>query len=114
MAEFIEVARQLKRLCDGNICTECPLARTRTRTYTCRAWILEKAETAEPIIMDWAAKHPEKTMKDVLLEKFPKAKLRDDGTPIACPHYLGFPAMANVCFQPTQCADCWSRPAPEE
>ena len=49
----------------------------------------------------------------VVLEQA-QAKLRDDGTPIACPHYLGFPAMANVCFQPTQCADCWSRPAPEE
>lgn len=108
MAEFVEVMRQWERLCaTQNRCFECPM-------YHCRSRAMQNPDDFEESIMDWAAKHPEKTMKDVLLEKFPKAKLRDNGTPFTCPHYLGFPAMSKVCVCPSQCAECWNRPAPEE
>ena len=106
MAEFVEVMRLDARM-----------RRTEeSMDFLYRMGDLLSTDPArfEKAVMRWAKLHPEKTMRDVLLEKFPKAKLRDDGTPIVCPHHLGFPAMSNVCLQPTQCAVCWSRPAPEE
>lgn len=114
MADFQEVMRQYKRMCEKNIhCSNCEL-NSLENDKVCRWRLMERPSAAEAIIMNWAAANPEKTMKDVLIEKFPKAKLRDDGTPTACVMNLGFPGYGLVCHSVYDCAACWNRPAPEE
>ena len=111
MAEFQEVLRQRNRMCKamGDTCLDCELNKfARSNNLGCLGAIVSAPHTAETIIMDWAAEHPEKTMKDVLLEKFPKAMLREDGMPCACVAYLGL----GKCID--NCAKHWRSPAPEE
>lgn len=68
-------------------------------------------ESFEKMVTKWAEAHPEKTMMDVLLEKFPNVQRKTDEAPIVCPYHLGL-CESNLC--PTNnCLDCWNRPAPE-
>lgn len=48
-----------------------------------------------------------KTMLEDFLEKHPKAKLLDDGTPVCCPFILGYEEEKNEkCMN---CVECWNR-----
>lgn len=119
MAEFVEVMRHKVRMCRQAVtCKECPLFKEFWERDSCllpreqcHAFVGRHPDEAEPIIMGWAAKHPEKTMKDVLLEKFPNAQKNPDGTPYICVTHVGF-KKPESCVMP--CSRCWSRPAPEE
>lgn len=112
MAEFVEVMRQRMRMCAamGDNCSGCEFYKIGRSTASprCIEVIENSPERAETIIMDWAAEHPEKTMKDVLLEKFPNAMLRDDGRPCVCAAYLGL----GECID--NCKMHWRSPAKEE
>lgn len=116
MADFQEVMRHKVRMCRQAVtCEKCPMFKGFWERDSCllpreqcHAFVGRHPDEAEPIIMGWAAKHPEKTMKDVLLEKFPKAMLRVDGMPCACVTYLGL----GKCID--NCAKHWCSPAPEE
>ena len=115
MAEFVEVMRQRKRMCKamGDICLGCELYKVgRSTSPRCVQVIVDNPDRAETIIMDWAAKHPEKTMKDVFFEMFPNAVKMDDGRPGLCLKWLGFTPIRADCS--VDCADCWNQPAPEE
>ena len=48
-----------------------------------------------------------KTMLEDFLEKYPKATLEADGTPIICPHNLGYEKF-NEC-DTGNCVECWNR-----
>ena len=58
------------------------------------------------IVRKWAEEHPQKTMKDILLEKFPNAKL-DSSTqrPLACAFALG---LCPKCTPFDDCEECWN------
>lgn len=112
MAEFVEVMRQKKRLCKGRDCDDCPLSmRQRGGDMVCSEYMTLCPEEAEKIIMTWAKNNPEKTMKDVLLEKFPNAQKNPEGAPVICVTHVGF-KKPESCIIP--CSKCWKRPAPEE
>lgn len=60
MAEFQKVMSELRRLCEGRKCTNCPIYGkydVSTEVY-CSQWIRDHSEEAERIIMDWAKKNP--------------------------------------------------------
>ena len=62
MAEFQEVANEIKRMCNRLKCSECPLGSKNTLANgTCTTWTLQNSEKAESIVMKWAAEHPIKT-----------------------------------------------------
>lgn len=67
------------------------------------------------IVEKWSSEHPQKTMLQDFLEKFPKAPLQSDGTPSLCPYKCGY-TREDYCkkFNPNPtyktCLDCWSRP----
>ena len=69
-------------------------------------------EEMEKRIMGWAAEHPEKSMKDILLERFPNALVYND-EPETCAEFLGFGPCPNKDGH-MSCKECWNRPAPEE
>ena len=48
-----------------------------------------------------------KTMLEDFFEKYPKATLEADGTPIICPHNLGYEKF-NEC-DTGNCVECWNR-----
>ena len=63
MAEFKEVMKQARRMCETHTCGDCPL---RTMECECRMCFppgeignQRELEAIQRIVMDWAAKHPE-------------------------------------------------------
>ena len=120
MAEFVEVMRHKVRMCKQAVtCEKCPMSKEFWEKdfcflprEQCHSFVGRHPDKAEPIIMDWAAKHPEKTMKDVFFERFPNAVKRDNGRPGICLKWLGFTPIRADCS--VDCADCWNQPAPEE
>lgn len=64
MAELQEVIKQYKRMCKNTDCCDCPFFDTRELSYyktnnPCDSLVLARPEVCEPIIMEWAAEHPE-------------------------------------------------------
>lgn len=68
-------------------------------------------DTAEAILAKWAEEHPERTIADDFFEKHPKAKMRDDGTPIPCVSDCGYIDRCRP--GEISCAACWRRPLEE-
>ena len=69
------------------------------------------ASEASSIIDKWCAEHPQKTYLQDFLEKFPNAKLDDDGEPLAdaCDVYGDVFACKGH-----KCCDCWNKVMPEK
>jgi len=60
-------------------------------------------------VQQWSEEHPEKTMLQDLLEKYPNTPMKlDDNAPMICPHHLGYPEREGDCEN--DCLDCWNRP----
>ncbi|WP_208065947.1 hypothetical protein [Eubacterium callanderi] len=78
----------------------------------------ENPETAEAIAEQWAEEHPPKTYMGVFLEKFPNARLEDDGSglnPTACiADVYGENEKPEMCrYSGYYCYDCWNREVEE-
>lgn len=73
-------------VCIGVDCDDCPLSEGEVK---CRKLETNSPLRATEIVRKWAEEHPRKTRKDVLLEKFPNAKLKEDGVPEACAESIG-------------------------
>lgn len=107
---LVEKKRMLNSLgriggdCDAVACTMCPLS-SHMNGYkvTCSHLEIEYPIEATEIVRKWAEEHPRKTRKDVLLEKFPNAKLKEDGVPEACAESIG------ICTCKCEsCTKCWN------
>ena len=61
MAEFQEVCKHLKRMCEqyGNNCIKCPLEDKDFCSLSAGDRTAETYKKAEEIVMKWAAEHPE-------------------------------------------------------
>lgn len=115
MAGFAEVMREYKRMCNTYVdCGPlCPMFAFTGRVL-CQRFITENPEASERAIMKWAADHPQKTLKDVLLEHFPNAPMNVSGKPDACPETLGMVSCPKMEDEACSCLECWNRPATEE
>ena len=98
-------------ICMGVNCSRCPLSGENNGTkLTCRYFEAEYPEEAVAIVEKWAAEHPQKTIFQDFLEKYPNASLTSYGTPHICPCELGYEEKnPEICFS-RLCIDCWNRP----
>lgn len=111
---LVEKKRMIKSLgnidekcCDGKVCKTCPLSSNKNGCYvSCSSFEIEHPLEATEIVRKWAEEHPIKTRKDVLLEKFPNAKLKDKcGGYLICAKYLG---LCSDC-ENNNCFECWNK-----
>ena len=92
-------------ICDGIECDTCPLSSWKNdENLFCGRFEIEYPLKATEIVRKWAEEHPRKTRKDVLLEKFPKAEIYEDGLPYACCATLGM-IRKDQCS--AKCMKCW-------
>lgn len=102
--------------CDGVSCLICPISlRNNGSELDCGAFEIIHPEQAVAIVEEWSQEHPQKTMLSDFLEKYPNAKLNNDGTPYRiCPHELGYCDKVDEC-KPfiRDCVSCWNRPLEE-
>lgn len=60
MAEFQEVMRQKKRMCNSVLCCKCDIYRLCGEDLSkCAQFINSNPKKAEEVVMSWAADHPE-------------------------------------------------------
>lgn len=60
MAEFQEVMRQKKRMCQSIFCRKCDICLIcEQKSSICSQYIFNNPKKAEEIIMSWATEHPE-------------------------------------------------------
>lgn len=109
---FNSLGRKSK-VCDGVICSVCPFSYTHNgKNLGCTNFEAEYPEKAIAIIEKWAAEHPQKTMLQDFLERYPNAPLdKIDGTPIICPYEIGYEeqCLDRNCND-IGCVKCWNRP----
>jgi len=100
------------RGCDGVQCKECPLGSSNNEHgCRCKEYETKYPEEATEIIRKWAEEHPQKTLLQDFLEKYPYATTSERGVPSnLCPSELGFTDI-DVCED--GCLDCWNRPLEE-
>lgn len=93
--------------CNGVKCPMCPLSNYNNgSTLICGVFEIQHPIEATQIVHKWAEEHPKRTRKDVLLEKFPNARL-DSRTqlPLVCAFNLGF---CTDCSSVDNCTICWN------
>ena len=109
MATIHDYARMCRSF--GGRCSICPLNKLMGYTKNCGGVLFIHASEASAIIDKWCAEHPQKTYLQDFLEKFPNAKLYDDGEPLAdaCDVYGDvFDCKGH------KCCDCWNIVMPDE
>lgn len=91
--------------CSNISCSNCPLFIERKGKIPHCADMEYPIEATE-IVRKWAEEHPRKTRKSILFEKFPGARLKENGSPYVCCWQLGM-ATKKDCNGIT-CMDCWN------
>lgn len=110
MATIHDYARMCRSF--GGRCSICPLNKFMDKHMkNCGGVLFIHAYEASAIIDKWCAEHPQKTYLQDFLEKFPNAKLNDDGEPLAdaCDVYGDVFAC-----KWHKCCDCWNKVMPDE
>lgn len=110
MATIHDYARMCRSF--GGRCSICPLNKFMDKYMkNCGRVLFIHASEVSAIIDKWCAEHPQKTYLQDFLEKFPNAKLDDDGDPIAdaCDVYGDVFACKGH-----KCCDCWNKVMPDE
>ena len=114
--EFVKAMKITKRICEdnGGNCGNCPLySQNNKKGALCGDFLENYPEEAEEILTKWAEEHPQKTILMDLLEKYPNAPLKKDGTPqYVCPYQLGYDKSDDCIYDDvyTCCKKCWNRP----
>lgn len=71
MAEYQEVARQFKRMCDSRkFCDACIINKEKGPNTTCHRFMLEQPMKSEEIVMEWAEEHPSVTNRKTFKKTF--------------------------------------------
>lgn len=112
--DAIEFIKERNRMCDFYKC--CKIKGCPAENLSCDS-LEEIAIQGFKLIRDveqWSKEHPQKTMLQDLLGKFPNAILEETTkVPIFCPIHLGYEkSTSNVCGKYT-CFECWNRPLEE-
>lgn len=76
----------------------------------CECWIPKHPAEAVTLVEKWSKEHPEKTILEDFLEKYPKAKMCNDGKePRLCLKSLYGLDSCPV----DNCLECWNQPISE-
>lgn len=107
----IDFFAEAKRLCDSRTTCRadaankelCPLIAFCGNTFATRS--AEESITAFENLQKWSDKHPKKTYAQDFLEKFPNARIGDDGLPEVC----RMEVYGTRCLSMTgdMCTMCW-------
>jgi hypothetical protein len=103
-----------KRMCNGTNCEGCPLhkaANTVCLIGLIKDYEIKKVAEQLAVLREWVQEHPQKTYKDVFLEKFPKATILDGNTTLICKNNV-FGASYD-CLRMSSCEKCWNEPYKE-
>ena len=112
--DAVKYFEELKRMCRAiGYCANCPF-RELKRKHQSGCDYLPKIvpKEAVEIVEKWAAEHPQKTILQDFLEKYPNAVMYDGKPSGVCPYSLGYgKPKEKPCWNTScSCQDCWNRP----
>lgn len=113
--EYLKQKRRITNGCKGSSCPQCPFDSGNNRRHIyCAEFEQNYPQEAVSIVEKWAKEHPVKTYMSLFLEKFPNARLEDDGSgvyPTACiVDVYGEDDKSVECMRlGYTCYDCWNR-----
>lgn len=114
MAEFVEMMKQVRRICATHYCLICPL--NNFSTYDCMISPNHESERdvdyaeAEKIILQWAKENPEPvypSWTEAWEQLFP------DGDGVPCRAFFNKKYRIENCYCP-DCIECNNKPMPAE
>lgn len=95
--------------CTSSKCAICPLSIDNNKTLKmCPEFERDEPETAVEIVAKWSKEHPQKTILQDFLEKYPNAKTDSKGEPKTCCVNLGYKKYDECDLD--NCNSCWNRP----
>lgn len=105
--DAVEFLRERKRMCDSREdCDGCPLAEDKCIVSSVCDEDYKKIVAA---IEQWSKEHPLKTRQSVFLEKYPEARIGDDGVLQIHPCLISAlhrNARGNCATMGRECSDC--------
>lgn len=109
--DAVKFLKEYNRLCDSfelkpNDCDECPLNEIGCDIMSSSIDI----EKVVAVVEQWSKDHPQKTLKEDFLEKYPNAMVDDEGVPRLCACHLGYEEAFKNCDEFTNCKNCWNQP----
>ena len=110
MAEYVEVMRQKKRMCDSyKNCKACPISESpdkKREHLLCTDFMYAHPDIAEELIMKWVSENPES--KYPTWREWHKAEFPDAGSEIAPCHFM----PRSECCKDYNCRNCDTQPIP--
>ena len=112
--DAIEFIKERNRMCNYYKSKGCCEDKSCPASYHCCLDFLSVEYDGFKLVDDvekFSSEHPQKTMLQDFLEKFPNAKL-EEGSPPDCPYMYGYTSKNdddNFCPGHT-CFECWNRP----
>ena len=118
-SKTINFLSEFKRLCDSreecvvNVADEenCPMFGVCSVTHS--KLCAETIKKAIEIVQKWSNEHSQKTYMQDFFEKFPKAQLDSDGTPLACRNAIYGGGCPKIEPDIHCCYECWNKPKEE-
>lgn len=111
--DVIEYLKTEERICgfytEG--CQECPLSSYNNGADVgCTIFVKHEPEKCVEIMKKWAVEHPQKTILQEFLEKYPDARINNRGIPPElCPDDLGYSRAEKCGTGNNICVKCWNR-----
>ena len=120
MAEFVEVMKQYKRMCDWELtrtktqCADCIISSTNNgMNMSCVTFLYQNPVGAEKNIMEWAAAHSEPkypSWNETWKQLFPSAYRCTDPSAQNSPCIKYFLPLSQIKYEGASCADCLQNP----
>lgn len=106
--DAVEFLKTLCRMCNCECCN-CEFKKRLSVFEACTAWRKTHPEEAVAIVERWAVAHPVKTRQSVFLERYPEARIGDDGVLKINPCFLSAShrnVRGNCATMGRECSDC--------
>lgn len=106
----IKYLKEKHRICSiYKLCGKCPLGKPQNgKNVDCTKLEVEHTEKTVEIVEKWSKEHPQKTILQDFLERFPNVTLSSEGIPNYCALHFGY---LDKCEE--NCSDCWNSPLVE-
>lgn len=113
-ANYLKEKGRMTNNCIIDCWDKCPLScKNNDLKEPCRTFECLSFDKAIEIVQKWSDEHPQKTILEDFMEKYPNAPLLKNGEPEMCPKSLGYEKDWE-CLNYKNCLECWSRPLPEK
>ena len=111
--DIVEYFKAEQRICRFYMqeCQKCPLSSFNNGTDVgCTIFVKHEPEKCVEIMKKWAVEHPQKTILQEFLEKYPDARINNRGIPPElCPDDLGYSRAEKCGTGNNICVKCWTR-----